>query len=67
MEKRNEEIDDDYVYDSDNYDDVPEVPKGHLTEKEEDKLLWETICDVYKGTEAVTMMRKAREMLGMPI
>ncbi|PKC53539.1 hypothetical protein RhiirA1_479099 [Rhizophagus irregularis] len=67
MEKRFEEIDDDYDYDSDNYDNVPEAPKGHLTEKEEDKLFWETICDVYKGTEAVTMMRKAREMLGMPI
>ncbi|PKK72835.1 hypothetical protein RhiirC2_776751 [Rhizophagus irregularis] len=67
MEKRFEEIDYNYDYDSDNYDNVPEAPKGHLTEKEEDKLFWETICDVYKGTEAVTMMRKAREMLGMPI
>ncbi|PKY24698.1 hypothetical protein RhiirB3_439356 [Rhizophagus irregularis] len=67
MEERKEEIDDDYDYDSDNYDNVPEVPKGHLTEEEEDKLFWETICDVCKGTEAVTMMRKARKMLGMPI
>ncbi|CAB5192191.1 unnamed protein product [Rhizophagus irregularis] len=67
MEERKDEIDDDYDYDSDNYDNVPEVPKGHLTEEEEDKLFWETICDVCKGTEAVTMMRKARKMLGMPI
>jgi hypothetical protein len=46
---------------------LPEAPKDHLTEEEEEKLLWKTICDIYKGTDAVMMLNKAREMLGMEI
>jgi len=52
-------------YDPNNIDNLPEAPKDHLTEEEERKLFWETIYDVYKGTDAIMMLTKAREMLGM--
>jgi len=54
-------------YDPNNIDNLPEAPKDHLTEEEEEKLFWETICDVYKGTDVIMMLTKAREMLGMKI
>ena len=52
-------------YEPNNIDNMPEAPKDHLTEEEERKLFWETIYDVYKGTDAIMMLTKAREMLGM--
>ncbi|CAB4398231.1 unnamed protein product [Rhizophagus irregularis] len=54
-------------YDPNNTDNLPAAPKDHLTEEEEEKLFWETIYDVYKGTDAIMMLTKAREMLGMKI
>jgi hypothetical protein len=52
-------------YDPNNIDNLPEAPKRHLTEEEEGKLFWETIYDVFKGTDALMKITKAREMLGM--
>jgi hypothetical protein len=52
-------------YDRNNIDNLPEAPKDHLTEEEERNLFWETIYDVYKGTDAIMMLTEAREMLGM--
>ncbi|GBC00813.1 hypothetical protein RclHR1_03980029 [Rhizophagus clarus] len=52
-------------YNPNNIDNLPEAPKDHLTEEEEEKLFWETMYDVYKGTDAIMMLTKAREMLGM--
>ena len=52
-------------YDPNNTDNLPDAPKGHLTEEEGEELFWETIYDVYKGTDALMMITKACEMLGM--
>jgi len=50
-----------------NYDpnNLPEAPKDDLTEEEEKNLFWETIYDVFKGTDAILKLTEAREMLGM--
>uniref|UniRef100_U9V086 Uncharacterized protein n=2 Tax=Rhizophagus irregularis TaxID=588596 RepID=U9V086_RHIID len=54
-------------YGHNNHDGLPIVPKEKLTEEEEDKLLWETFRNIFKGSKAVTLLSKAREMLGMEV
>jgi hypothetical protein len=52
-----------YDFDHENYDDLPSAPKGKLSEVERDKLMWETIREVYKDTEAGEYFNKASEMM----
>ncbi|CAB4444096.1 unnamed protein product [Rhizophagus irregularis] len=65
-ERRTEEVDLSN-YDHNNHDCLHIVSKEKLTEEEEDKLLWETFRNIFKGSKAVTLLSKAREMLGMEV
>jgi hypothetical protein len=65
-ERRTEEVDLSN-YDHNNHDCLHIVSKEKLTEEEDDKLLWETFRNIFKGSKAVTLLSKAREMLGMEV
>lgn len=54
-------------YDHNNHDGLSIVPKEKLTEEEEDKLLWETFRNRFKGSKTVTLLSKAREMSGIEV
>jgi hypothetical protein len=43
---------DEYDFDNENIDDLPDVPKGKLSEIEQDNLMWKSFCEAYKGTKA---------------
>ncbi|GES99250.1 hypothetical protein GLOIN_2v1653861 [Rhizophagus clarus] len=45
------------------YYDLPAVPKGELSEAEQDKLMWDSFRETYKDTEAGKYFNKAHEMM----
>ena len=52
-----------YDFDNENYDDLPIAPREKLTEIETDKLMLETVRELYKDTEAGKYFNKAFEMM----
>jgi hypothetical protein len=45
-----------------NIDDIPDAPKGKLTEAEEDQLIWEAFREQHKGSKAVELFEQAFEL-----
>src|SRR6266498_4704763 len=43
---------DKYGFDDENYNNLPVAPWGKLSETKWDNLMWETVCKIYKDTEA---------------
>ncbi|RIA83691.1 hypothetical protein C1645_833408 [Glomus cerebriforme] len=58
-----ESPDNEYDFDNENYDDLPDGIKGKLSEVERDDLIWDTLCEAYKDTEAGEYFRKASELM----
>lgn len=52
-----------YDFDNENYDDLPIASQRKLSKTEQDKLMWKTVCDIYKDMKAGEYFNKAFEML----